>query len=100
MFSNLLGQAKTESNNFMDDDKSPDFDRAAFANECENRAKTAKQGGNDSQCCTNIEQLIAECMRLSQVATDYQKQLNMRQKEYEKFQLEKKNFDATNVIKL
>ena len=58
MFSNLLGQAKSENTNFMDDDNSPEFDRGSFTNTCENRAKTAKASGNDSQCCTNIEQLI------------------------------------------
>lgn len=84
----------------MDDDKNPDFDRSQFANTCENRSKTSKQGGNDAQCCTNIEQLISECMRLSEVATGYQKTLIMRQKEYEKFQQDKKSFDASNVIKL
>jgi len=39
-------------------------------------------------------------MRLSEVATDYHKTLMMRQKEYEKFQIDKKSFDASNVIKL
>jgi Ca2+-binding EF-hand superfamily protein len=39
-------------------------------------------------------------MRLSEVALEYRKTLHMRQKEYDKFQLEKKSFDATNVIKL
>jgi hypothetical protein len=85
MFSNLLGNAKSDNVNFMDEDKNPDFDRATFASTCENRAKTGKQGGNDAQCCTNIEQLIAESMRLSEVATDYRKTLMMREKEYEKF---------------
>lgn len=39
-------------------------------------------------------------MRLSQVATDYRKTLMMRQKEYDKFQLEKKSFDSSSIIKL
>jgi len=50
MFSNLLGQVKSDNTNFMDDvdEKNPDFDRSAFAIACENRSKTSKQGGNDS----------------------------------------------------
>jgi hypothetical protein len=39
-------------------------------------------------------------MRLSGAATEYRKTLVLRQKEYEKFQLEKKSFDASNIIKL
>lgn len=72
----------------------------AFASKCENSSKTARQGGNDAACCSNIEQLIAECIRLSDVAASNRKVLMTRQKEYEKFQLEKKQFDASNVIKL
>jgi hypothetical protein len=55
MFSNLLGQAKSSDTNFMDEDKNPEFERSAFASACENRSKTGKSGGNDAQCCTNIE---------------------------------------------
>jgi len=39
-------------------------------------------------------------MRLSDVAAEHRKTLMLRQKEYEKFQVEKKQFDAGNTIKL
>ena len=75
MFTNLLGQSKAEGNQFFDEEKNPEFERASFASKCENRAKTAHTASNDATCCENIESLVAECIRLSAAATEYKKTL-------------------------
>lgn len=48
---------------------------------------------NDFNCSSNIEKLISECDRLSEIAKRKTAIISQRKKEFEKFQTEKKKFE-------
>lgn len=73
----------------------PTFNRTAFQKICLNTAKTAKIGGNDYNCCANLEKLFLECERLADIAQQKSTLLNQQKDELERFEKEKQNLDGS-----
>lgn len=67
----------------------PSFNRKAFQKCCLNTAKTAKIGGNDFKCTSNLDKLFLECERLSDIATQKTNLLNEQKTQLENLQKDK-----------